>query len=156
MTNSQLKGIRGDQEIERNVAILVADVYLRFRKYFNRLVRDTGLTWTQVRVLISLYRQQGLTQTELADQLDMGKSPVGKKLDTLEASGWVFRRTDDSDRRVKRVYLTKKLDQNVDPLLAVSDEIVDGATIGLELMDVDRLTDWLMIMRSNLDDALEQ
>ena len=156
MMNSELKGIRGDQEIERNVAILVADVYLRFRKYFNRLVRDTGLTWTQVRVLISLYRQQGLTQTQLADQLDMGKSPVGKKIDALEGSGWVVRRADESDRRVKRVYLTKKLDQNVEPLLAVSDAIVDGATIGLELMDVDRLTDWLKIMRSNLDDALEQ
>ena len=154
--NSELKGIRGDQEIERNVAILVDDVYLRFRKYFNRLVRDTGLEWTQVRVLISLYRQQGLTQTQLADQLDMGKSPVGKQLDALEGSGWVVRRTDESDRRVKRVYLTKKLDQNVEPLLAASDEIVDGATIGLELMDVDRLTDWLKIMRSNLDDALEQ
>ncbi len=155
MMNRELKVIRDDEEIERNLLVLVTEVYLRFRKYFNRLVRDTGLTSTQVRVLISLRRQQGLTQTELADLLDMGKSPVGKKIDALESSGWVFREIDRNDRRVKRVYLTDKLDQNLEQLLAVGDVIVDTATQGLEQMDVERLIDWLTTMRSNLDGALE-
>jgi len=156
MMNRELKVVRDGLDIERNVGVLVGDVYHRCLKYFNRLVRDTGLTSTQLRVLISLYRQEGLTQTELADQLDMGKSPVGKKIDALETSGWVVRQNDRADRRVKRVYLTDKLDQNIDQLMMCSDALVHTATSGLALMDVDRLTDWLTVMRANLDSALEQ
>lgn len=156
MMNREMKGIRIDREIDRNVGILVSEVYLRFRKYFNRMLRDTGLTATQVRLLISLYRQEGLTQTQLADLLDMGKSPVGKKIDALEVSGWIIRRPDRADRRVKRVYLTDKFYENFDQLQVVGDMTVDVATKGLGLTDVDRLIDWLTTMRSNLDRALEQ
>jgi DNA-binding MarR family transcriptional regulator len=96
----------------------------------------------------------GLTQTELADLLATGKSPLGKKLDSLEAKGMVERKSDDKDRRVKRIYMTHKLDSMEDELREAVDSMVLLAAEGISNPDLDQIRAWLRIMISNLTAAL--
>ena len=49
-----------------------------------------------------------MSQVALADELDLGKVALGQLIDRLEKTGFVTRRPDEEDRRVKRVYLTKR------------------------------------------------
>ena len=49
-----------------------------------------------------------MSQVALADELDLGKVALGQLIDRLEKTGFVSRRPDEEDRRVKRVYLTKR------------------------------------------------
>jgi len=49
-----------------------------------------------------------MTQTKLADELDLGKVAIGGLVDRLEKTGLVRREPDASDRRVNRVYLEPK------------------------------------------------
>jgi MarR family transcriptional regulator for hemolysin len=144
-----------DPTREENLPILINDVGLLYRRFFNRQVKEMGLTAAQWEVLSYIYRRQGLTQTELADLLATGKSPLGKKLDALEAKGMVERKSDDNDRRVKRIYMTHKLDSMEDGLREVVDNMVALAAEGLSNPDLDQIRTWLRVMISNLSTALD-
>jgi len=143
-----------DPTREENLPILINDAGLLYRRFFNRQVKDMGLTAAQWEVLSYIYRRQGLTQTELAHLLATGKSPLGKKLDALEAKGMVERQSDEKDRRVKRIYMTNKLEPLEEELREVVDNMVLLAAEGISNPDLDQIRTWLRVMISNLTTAL--
>jgi MarR family transcriptional regulator, transcriptional regulator for hemolysin len=98
------------RELDREVrfAFLVHDVSRLRRVMFDRVVRAIGTSRSQWWVLAFLSRDDGTPQTNLADQLDVGKVTLGGLVERLEQSGVVERRPDPIDRRVKRVYLTRE------------------------------------------------
>ena len=138
------------EEVEQELSILVTDIGLLYRKYFNRQVRDVGLTSVQWQVLSCLARYDGITQSELADLLYKGKSPIGKTLDALEASGWITREANQEDRRVKTIYLTDKLEAIQNRLLRVMEEMNRAAEAGLSEDAVEQVRIGLVTIRKNL------
>src|SRR5258708_530240 len=93
------------------LGFLIHDVSRLRRNAFDRLMRPLGVTRSQWWVLAHASRHDGLMQTELAELLDVGKVTLGGLIDRLEAGGWVVRRPDKVDRRVKRIFLTSRTDQ---------------------------------------------
>ena len=89
-----------------NLGFLVHDVARLMRVAYDRRARALGLTRSQWWVLNYLYFNEGITQSALADLLDVEKPTLGRLLDRLEAKGWIARQADRHDRRAKRVYLT--------------------------------------------------
>lgn len=65
-------------------------------------VRVTHIQWW---ALMHIFEREGLTQTELADVMQMGRASLGKLLERLEAKRWIERRPDKDDSRVRRVFL---------------------------------------------------
>ncbi|MDP6376565.1 MAG: MarR family transcriptional regulator [Pseudomonadales bacterium] len=93
---------------DRGIGFLTADITRLMTTQYNRLVKPMGLTKSQWRVIVHLHRQEGLSQSELAALLAVGKVSVGGLIDRLEQRGWVERRTDEKDRRSNRIFLTNK------------------------------------------------
>ena len=91
------------ENVERNFGFLMHDIARLLRMNYDRRVRRFGLTRSQWWVITNLYRNDGLTQSELADTLDIERASLGRLLDRLEANGWVRREPCRSDRRAKRV-----------------------------------------------------
>src|ERR1700721_3145652 len=87
---------------------LIHDVSRLRRMMFDRALAPLGITRRQWWVLAFISRKDGLPQTQLANELDVGKVALGALIDRLESAGFVVRRTDPIDRRVKRVFLTKQ------------------------------------------------
>jgi DNA-binding MarR family transcriptional regulator len=87
---------------------LIHDVSRLRRMMFDRTLAPLGITRSQWWVLAFVSRKNGLPQTQLASELDVGKVALGALIDRLESAGFVFRQNDPNDRRVKRVYLTKQ------------------------------------------------
>src|ERR1700674_3964250 len=87
---------------------LIHDVSRLRRMMFDRALAPLGITRSQWWVLAFVSRKNGLPQTQLANELDVGKVALGALIDRLEASGFVVRQADPGDRRVKRLYLTKQ------------------------------------------------
>lgn len=79
-------------------------------RYRERELSDTGLAGCQIPYLTALYRHAGLTQEELARELNVNKSSVTRQLALLEEKGYVRREADPEDRRSLRVYPTEKAD----------------------------------------------
>jgi DNA-binding MarR family transcriptional regulator len=86
---------------------LLHDVSRLRRVVVDRQLRPLGVTRSQWWVLAFLSRRDGMTQTALAADLDLTKVAIGGLLDRMEAAGLVQRGFDESDARIRRVYLTR-------------------------------------------------
>jgi DNA-binding MarR family transcriptional regulator len=101
-------------------------------------------------VLTHLYRGDGVTQTELAETLEIEKPTLGRLLDRLEAKGWVRRAADARDRRAWRVYLTDEVEPAMRTLRSVAAELRRDALAGLPASERERFVDTLLSIKSNL------
>ena len=73
-------------------------------KEFNKFNIGSG----QYMYLIHLYKNDGLSQEELTEILNIDKGTTAKSIKKLETEGFVMRVKDKNDKRINRVYLTPK------------------------------------------------
>ena len=80
---------------------LLTDTQVAMSRLFAHRARHLGLTLPQWRALARLYRNDGLTQSQLSALTGIAPSPLGKIIDHLEQRGYVERRGDpDANGRV--------------------------------------------------------
>ena len=138
------------ENVERNFGFILNDVARLLRTTYDRRVRELGLTRSQWWVLTHLYRRDGLTQSELAETLELEKASLGRLLDRLEAKGWVRRQADPQDRRAKRIYLTEAVESPMRVMRSIASEVRSDALSGLSQEDQDRFVDTLLAIKANL------
>lgn len=78
----------------------------KMRTLFDARVRAEGLTLARARALIFLGKKDCMTQTELADALEIEGPTLVPLLDSLEKQELIVRRPVDGDRRAKHIALT--------------------------------------------------
>ena len=105
---------------ELRLGFLIHDVSRLRRSAFDRCMKPLSVTRSQWWVLAYLSREDGMTQSQLAEELDLGKVAVGGLIDRLEKSGLVRREADAADRRVNRVFLEPKSKQLIAKMRKVS------------------------------------
>ncbi len=135
---------------ERNFGFLVHDVARLMRVAYDRRAKDLGLTRSQWWVLNNLFRNQGITQSELADILEIEKPSLGRLLDRLEAKGWVERRADPTDRRAKRLHLTGEVQPLVRALRGLAAGLRSAALDGVDEPARAQFLDTLLAIKANL------
>jgi DNA-binding MarR family transcriptional regulator len=131
---------------ELRLGFLIHDVSRLRRSAFDRCLKPLNVTRSQWWVLAYLSREDGMTQSQLAVELDLGKVAVGGLIDRLEKSGLVRRDADASDRRVNRVFLEPKSKQliarmrkvshrmNTQILAGLADERLESTAVTLDAM----------------------
>jgi len=77
-----------------------------------------------------------MMQTELAGVMDVGKVTLGGLIDRLEASGFVTRKPDANDRRVKRVKMTRAGDKVLRTITKVAGAIDNGVVKDLTAKEI--------------------
>jgi len=87
---------------------LLAQVSQIFRSVSDAFTDQVDIPRGQAGVLCVVAKQDGLTQTEIADQLSVQGATVTNMLQRLEEAGLVRRRRDPEDNRLVRVYLTEQ------------------------------------------------
>jgi DNA-binding MarR family transcriptional regulator len=129
---------------------LIHDVSRLRRVMFDRALAPLGITRSQWWVLAFISRKDGLPQTQLASELDVGKVALGALIDRLEAAGFVARKADPVDRRVKRVFLTKQSSRFLRRLRGETDVFNVKILDGIDRADLHRTSDTLLAMKRNL------
>ncbi|MGN1285528.1 MAG: MarR family winged helix-turn-helix transcriptional regulator [Bradyrhizobium sp.] len=129
---------------------LIHDVSRLRRMMFDRALAPLGITRSQWWVLAFISRKDGLPQTQLANELDVGKVAVGALIDRLEASGFVLRQADPVDRRVKRVYVTKQARGFMEKLRKETDKFNAGIVNGIDRKQLEAASEALLAMKHNL------
>lgn len=156
-TKSRLRpeaaGVRPDEAF----GWLHRDVYNLLRKAWARRLQasGTGINPAKSRILAELRERDGLTQTELADAVEMEKAPLGRLLDALEAQRLIERRNDPADRRVRRVYITPRIEEVTAPLWQAAFGMFENAVKGFTPAEYAQLMDFLERMKSNLQETEE-
>jgi MarR family transcriptional regulator, transcriptional regulator for hemolysin len=133
-----------------DLGFLIHDVSRLRRTAFDRLMRSLGVTRSQWWVLAYLSRSDGMTQTQLANILDLGKVALGGLIDRLEAGGWVLRRADSVDRRVRRIFLAPRTVDLFKGMHAAEAELGAKLLDGIGQQRAQELYDMLARMKQNL------
>lgn len=138
------------EDLSRNFGFLVNDVARLLRTAYDRRVRELNLTRSQWWVLTHLFRGDGVTQTELAESLEIEKPTLGRLLDRLEAKGWVRREHDATDRRVWRVHLTEEVEPALRKMRVLAAELRRDALGDMSAAETERFVDTLITIKANL------
>ena len=126
-----------------------------FQKAVDKRVQDMGLTTAQFCVLVRLYEQEGITQTELAQRLFIETPTLVRTLDKMESTGLIERRRDPKDRRAYHLYLRPKGLELKEFVEKVGQEVHEIATQGLTAEEFDLLKQALYKIWTNLGEDLE-
>jgi DNA-binding MarR family transcriptional regulator len=132
------------------IGYLVSDVARLLRTVFDRRVRRLGLTRSQWLMLTRLHRRPGASQTELAEMLEVEKASAGRMVDRMERKGWVVRRPDPSDRRIKRIHLTREAERAHARMWVVARSTVDDALGSLTPGEREQLTRLMARVKTRL------
>ncbi len=97
-----------NQSIKDSVGYTLAQVCKLHRQRSDNLLNTIGLHVGQEMFLTELWRKDGISQTELAEQLSLQPATVTNSLRRMEREDIVERHDDSDDQRVSRVYLTGK------------------------------------------------
>ena len=138
------------ENVERNFGFLMHDIARLLRTNYDRRVKRLGLTRSQWWVITNLYRNDGLTQSELAETLDIERASLGRLLDRLEANGWVRREPCDKDRRAKRIRLANEVGPVMREMRSIAAELRRDAMSGLTSDEQEAFVDVLLAIKSNL------
>jgi MarR family transcriptional regulator for hemolysin len=138
------------EDLSRNFGFILNDVARLMRTTFDRRVKALGLTRSQWWVLNHLFRNDGVTQSELADILEVKKATLGRLLDRMEQKGWVRREGHAGDRRAKRVFLTDEVEPAIKTMRAAAAEVRREAMSGLSSAQQDQFVDTLLAIKVNL------
>src|SRR5437762_6804159 len=87
---------------------LLAQVAQAYRSLSDSFMDRIGMHRAQATLLCRLFDQDGMTQSEIAEQLAVQGATVTNMLQRMEEAGLVTRRRDPEDNRLVRVYLTEK------------------------------------------------
>jgi DNA-binding MarR family transcriptional regulator len=137
---------------ERSLGFLLHDVSRLLRKRFDRRARTIGLTRAQWSVLAHLSRNEGINQAALADILEIEPITLVHQLDKLEAAGWIERRLDASDRRVRLLHITAGGRKILDKMHELGAETRAEALSGISAAEHDALIETLLKVKGNLSE----
>ena len=125
------------------------------RLYADKQARRFGLTRAQWGVLAKLERTEGMKQAEIADLMEIQPITLTRLIDRLCEMGLIERRSDDSDRRVNRLYLTEAARPLMLKLTGLRNELTKTALAGLSAEDTHLLVAQLETVKNNVREAAQ-
>jgi len=141
---------------EHYIGYTISDVARLMRTVFERRVRAVGLTRAQWVVIARVHRRPGLSQSEVADLLEIEKASAGRLVDRMEAKGWLTRRADANDRRINRLHLTPAAERLHLTIWPIAEATVDDALGDLSPEERRRLTRLMTRVKSKLQALAER
>jgi MarR family transcriptional regulator, transcriptional regulator for hemolysin len=131
-------------DLKRQLIAQLVESSRILRNYIEQRAKSRGTTRAQWIVLFRLRQQEGLSQVDLADVLELQPISLVRLLDRLVEHGLLERRQDPKDRRANRLFLTESGRQLVDDLDSLRDSI---ATDVLQDIPTDAIETSLQTLR---------
>jgi MarR family transcriptional regulator, transcriptional regulator for hemolysin len=141
--------------VDMNFLFTLGELQRLVRAYADKEAARFGITRAQWAVLAKVERNEGMKQTELAEQMEMQPITLTRLIDKLCDSSWIERRGDDNDRRVNRLYLRKAGRQLLGKLSGLRSELTATALEGINPADAHRLLSQLESIKENVRNAIQ-
>ena len=118
-------------DLKKQIVSQLVETSRLLRNYIDHRAKTRGTTRAQWIVLFRLRDQEGLSQVDLADVLELQPISLVRLLDRLVEHGLVERRSDPRDRRANRLFLTPSGRQLADDLDSLRDAIATDVLQGV-------------------------
>ena len=143
------------------------EVHVKFEMRFGRLIRmyysriqsqlaEVGLYRGQPPILMLLYKNDGMSQKEMARALNLSPATMTVTLKRMEKAGLVLREMDEHDQRILRVHLSEKgremCETGESRIGVVTAELLEGFT----LEEQQQLNEYLGRIARNMERVVEK
>jgi MarR family transcriptional regulator for hemolysin len=143
-------------DFENSVGFVVNNTAKSFQRSLDiELRRNVGVTLNQWRVIGALVLKPGLTQKEIADKMGIEGATLVPVIDKMEKGGLLKRKTDLTDRRANRIYLTPKADSLWESMTECALKIRRSSTRNISDADIQITLDTLRKISKNLTSSFE-
>lgn len=126
------------------------DISRQLSRKLDARLFDYDLSRTQWRLLAHVLRCEGMTQSELARCADLERASIGQTIDVMERKQMVERRHAQGDRRVWRIFSTRKAQALVPEMRVVVDDVFIAMFSGFDHAKDEALRVLLDQLASNL------
>jgi len=133
---------------------LISRIHQVSGRVFSRILKQHGideLNPAQGRILYELWKEDSLSQTELAFRTKLDKSTLALMLDRLEGDGQIERVRLDGDARRKFIRATAENRKLHGEYEKASSEMVDLFYAGISETEIDRFEKTLRKVLANLE-----
>ena len=134
----------------REAALRLVETARLLRAVVEQRLKPYGMTRAQFSTLARLDRQDGQSQNEVAEALEVQPIAMVRLVDQLSAEGLVERRNDPADRRVNRLHITEAGRKRVRALDSFKQQMGEELFAGIGSPDVRRLIDAFDALHANL------
>ena len=145
--------MRASSDNRREFLFQLLDVARAARTFIDQRAREHAMTRAQWGVLVRLERQEGMTQAEMAEQMEIQPISLLRLIDRLCQQDLVECRPHPSDRRANLLYLTAKGRAVLVRMKPVGDAIVAEVFEAVAESEMSALLDSLLRIRENIRDA---
>ena len=143
------------------------EAHVKFEMRFGRLIRmyysriqsqlaEVGLYRGQPPILMLLYKNDGMSQKEMARALNLSPATMTVTLKRMEKAGLVLREMDEHDQRILRVHLSEKgremCETGESRIGVVTAELLAGFT----LEEQQQLNEYLGRIARNMERVVEK
>ncbi len=135
------------------LGFLIHDAARLVRRRFEAKGSAHGLSAAQWRLMVRLVKEEGVAQARLAELLEIEPISVSRLLDRMEEGGWIERRQDAADRRVRMIFPTEKSRQAFAAIKSAAGDVYDTALAGLSADEQRALVTGLTTIISNLSEG---
>ena len=135
------------------LGFLIHDVQRLMRKRFETRASGLGLSSAQWRLMVRVAKEEGITQARLAELLEIEPISVSRLVDRMEEGGWIERRQDATDRRVRMIFPTEKTTAAYTDVKSLAGEVYEQSLTGVSPEDRRMLIRVLDTIVQNLTDG---
>ena len=86
--------------------------------------------------------------------MDMEKAPLSRLLDRMEIKGWIIRKNETKDRRIKNIYLSESVKPFVSSLREKAAKYRKDSLSILSDKELNKLKDLLQVLKKDLTSKL--
>ena len=101
-----------EEEDEKGKENSLLSLFMKVDRYFMAKcfgqMQELGIYPGQIPVLGMVSKKEGLSQKELAEILRIKPPTVTVSVQRLEKAGFLYKKPDEKDQRIARIYLTEK------------------------------------------------
>jgi DNA-binding MarR family transcriptional regulator len=137
LRNQQLRMSRF--EFEKSFGRALGTAHNHLFKHLSKLMKaeELPITPEQFGLLTHLWKQDGVSQQELAILTNRDRANITRIIDILEREEMVERRDDENDRRVFKIFLTAKGQGLEECTARIAKQAIKDATQGLTKEEID-------------------
>ena len=142
--------MEGEEWEDTVLSLLMRMTHVYFQKSFQQL-NSIGLHPGQPPMLWHIFKDEWLSQKELASRLKVKPPTVNVSLQRMEKADYICRRQDEKDQRVSRIYLTEKGRQLAEQIGEMMKDSNSRMTQGFTEAEICLLTRFLKQMIVNME-----
>lgn len=139
--------------MDREGGYLIGRIHLEGNRLLNKLLQDhhvNSFTSEQGKILYQLWKEDGLTPTDLASRTGLALNTLSKMLQTMEGQGLVKRQAIVGDKRRKKIVLAELGRQAKDDSQRISQIMIDQIYKGFSSEEIEVFENQLRRILENL------